>query len=197
MPLSPEQRAANLARIAQSAVALERAQDIPAELCTAQCIVESGWLEKAPGNNPFGIKAVAGQASVDVTTTEFLTATQLARVRASGKTVLSVDPPGTDGKVRVRIVDQFAAYATLDAAFQAYGTLLSAGRNFAPRLARYRQTRDLERLLSDLTGKDGLPPYATAPDYDVKLLVLIRQANVQAALAEARRAGMPAAGQGS
>ena len=46
-----------LQTMAAAAVAAERATGCPAELSTAQCIVESAWLTRSPGNNCFGIKA--------------------------------------------------------------------------------------------------------------------------------------------
>ncbi len=187
MALTPAQRAANLARIAQAAVALERAQQVPAELCTAQCIVESAWLEKAPGNNPFGIKARSGEPSVDVTTTEFLTPAQLQRVRASGRPILS-DTPAANGKRRVLLVDAFAAYASLEESFAAYGRLLVAGRFFRDRFARYLTHRSVDQLLTDMTGADGQPPYATDPNYFTVVRTLMNQANVRTALATARSA---------
>lgn len=187
MTLTKAQREENLVRIAAAAVSVERESGIPAELCAAQCILESGWLAKAPGNNPFGIKAAPGQPFRESATWESLTPQQLARLRQSGARILSVGPL-KKGRHRVSLVDRFAVFLTLEDAFRAYGRMLTAGRHFAPRLARFRQHRDLPRLLADLRGADGQPPYATDPDYDRKLMQLIRQANVQAALAAARRA---------
>ena len=187
MSLTPAQRAANLARIAQAAVALERSRLVPAELCTAQCIVESAWLSKAPGNNPFGIKAKPGQPSVEVTTTEFLTPAQLARVRAAGRRILSATAvPG--GKLRVVLVDSFAAFPSLEDSFAAYGDLLIQGRHFRARFARYLQHRSVEQLLAEMSGADGQPPYATDPNYFSTVRSLMQQANVRAALAAARSA---------
>ena len=52
--MTPEQFAA-LRKIAEAAVAAERETGCPAEISTAQCIVESAWLQVAPGNNAFGL----------------------------------------------------------------------------------------------------------------------------------------------
>jgi flagellum-specific peptidoglycan hydrolase FlgJ len=185
MPLTPAQRALNLARIARAAVSLERTSEVPAELCSAQCILESGWLEKSPGNNPFGIKAKAGEASTPVLTTEFVTPVQLNRLRAQGKQIQTVGPLAA-GKHRITLIDHFAAYVTLEDAFFAYGRLLTEGRFFKNRFARYRTHRSLPLLLADMKGGDGDPPYATDPNYDTKILQLSGQSNVRAALAAAR-----------
>jgi flagellum-specific peptidoglycan hydrolase FlgJ len=53
--LTDEQKE-NLKLMAEAAVASERATGCPAEVSVAQCILESGWLKVAPGNNCFGIK---------------------------------------------------------------------------------------------------------------------------------------------
>lgn len=187
MPLTPEQRALNLEKIARASVAAERTAGVPAELCCAQCILESGWLEKAPGNNPFGIKARAGQASTPVLTTEFLTPQQLGNVQAKGVEIRNVAPL-VNGKHKVLLVDQFAAYATLDEAFLAYTALIVKGKFFAPRFTRYQQHKSLPQFLKDLKGADGQPPYATDPNYDSKILALTAQTNVRTALERARAA---------
>ena len=80
-----------IAMLLPAAQALQRAHGIPASLTLAQAALETGWGERAPGNNLFGIKADAswkGKA-VDVTTHEVL----------KGQ--------------RVKMVCQFRAYATL------------------------------------------------------------------------------------
>lgn len=187
MTLTKAEREANLARIATAAVAVEGEFGIPAEVCAAQCILESGWLARAPGNNPFGIKAKLGEPFQEFVTWESLTPPQLARVRRSGARIRSVAPLSA-GRHRVSLVDRFRTFDTLEDAFRAYGRLMLSGRHFAPRLARFREHGNLARLLADLRGADGQPPYATDPDYDVKLLRLINQPNVRAALATARRA---------
>ncbi len=43
--------------IAPAAVRSERATGFPAIVTIAKCGLESGWLDRAPGNNCFGIKA--------------------------------------------------------------------------------------------------------------------------------------------
>ncbi len=189
MPLTPAQRANNLARIAEGAVALEASLGVPAELCSAQCILESGWLAKCIHNNPFGIKAREGEPFEEVLTTEYLTPSQLARVRKAGKTIVSVDPL-KNGKHRVKMKDRFRAFDSLADAFVAYGTLLIQGRYFAARFKSYRQHGSLTRLLEDMSGADGMPPYATDPNYAAQVQRLYNQKNVRDALASARHAAL-------
>jgi hypothetical protein len=98
--------------------------------------------------------------------------------------------PLTSGKHRITLIDNFAAYITLEDAFAAYGRLLIEGRFFKNRFARYRTHRNLPQLLADMKGGDGDPPYATDPTYDTKILQLSGQSNVRAALAAARSASV-------
>jgi flagellum-specific peptidoglycan hydrolase FlgJ len=63
--LTPQQEAA-LSQIVAAAVASERATGLPAELSAAQCIFESGWLSRMPGNNCFGIKPDDHGAGVQI-----------------------------------------------------------------------------------------------------------------------------------
>jgi flagellum-specific peptidoglycan hydrolase FlgJ len=180
--VTASQRTTNLHRIAKAAVHIERTRNIPAELTTGQCILESGWLGKAIGQNAFGIKAVRGQLYRRVVTTERLTPKQLEAERAKGYRIVSYNNP-------VAILEQdFADYLTLEECFEAYADLLTKGRYFKDRFARYLEHRDLERLLSDMSGKDGQPPYFTGAGYVDLWRAIVNQVNVKAAIAEARSA---------
>ena len=61
--LTPAQLSALDTIIAPASVVAERATGFPAELSTAQCIVESDWLTRYPDHNCFGIKATDSNAS--------------------------------------------------------------------------------------------------------------------------------------
>jgi len=180
--MTTSQRTANLHKIAKAAVHIERTRSIPAELTTGQCILESGWLGKAIGQNAFGIKAVKGQPFRRVITTERLTPKQLEAERVKGYRIVSYERP-------VAVLEQdFADYATLEECFEAYADLLTKGRYFKGRFARYLEHRDLDRLLSDMSGKDGQPPYFTGAGYAELWRSIVGQANVKAAIAEERNA---------
>src|SRR5579872_7370119 len=74
-----------LRQIAQAAVASERATGCPAELQAAQCILETGWLSHAPGNNCFGIKSYPGESGRQLLhTREWFTDTGVRQFLASG-----------------------------------------------------------------------------------------------------------------
>lgn len=161
--MTPIQRTTNLRKIAHAAVHIERTRGIPAELTLGQCIIESNWLDKCPGNNAFGIKARPNQPFV-----EFATKEQI------------------NGKI-INIKDKFAAYPSLDACFEAYADLILNGKYFKPRFEKYLEHRSLELLLTDMSGSDGLPPYFTGAGYVDLWKVIVSQTNVKMALSEARR----------
>lgn len=191
--LTAKQRTENLNRIAAAAVQIERLRGVPAELTTGQCILESGWLDRAPANNAFGIKAATGATVYQtVATTEYLTDDQLARVRASGRRITSVSSMA-DGKRKVEIEDRFAVYGDLAECFEAYATLLTKGRYFAARFERFKQHGSLDRLMDDLSGSDGAPPYFTSPSYKLTWRTIISQSNVREAIRLARGAAAASA----
>ncbi len=90
--------------------------------------------------------------------------------------------------MKVRIEQDFAVYPDLTACFRAYADLLAAGKYFKARFARYLQHRDVQKLLLEMSGADGLPPYFTGAGYLDLFNRVASQANVRAALAEARAA---------
>ncbi|MBR8434891.1 glucosaminidase domain-containing protein [Burkholderia cenocepacia] len=86
----------------------EARSGIPALVTFAQWAQESGWGKKMSGkNNPFGIKARAGEAGTDVVTHEVI-----------------------NGK-RVKMVQRFADYDSLADAFSAHARLLANGKPYA------------------------------------------------------------------
>jgi flagellar rod assembly protein/muramidase FlgJ len=61
-------------KILPGAQACQRATGVPASVTIAQAALESGWGERAPGNNLFGIKADAAWkgATTSFATTEYI-----------------------------------------------------------------------------------------------------------------------------
>lgn len=175
----------NLRRIAQAAVASAQATGCPAELQAAQCILETGWLNHAPGNNCFGIKSYPGEFGRQLLRTrEWFTAAELRRFLAAGdgRTADLVDPPRQDatGRRLYSVQDWFATFATLGDCFARRAALFAGGR-YAPFAAAWLANRDLEALVRGVAGI-----YATDAAYADRLLTLIRDPDVQAALAAAR-----------
>jgi len=181
-----QERQGNLARIASSAVALEVETGIPAELTAGQCIIESAWMTEAPGNNPFKVKAPKGATVYQILEIyEELTNQQIKNLATTGRRIADMGP-ALNGRRRVSFQDRFQVFASIDAAFRAYGELLINERHFAPRWQRYMAHRSLSRLLLDMSGRDGYPPYFTSQSYLTLFDQVTGQANVKAALADAR-----------
>ncbi len=174
-----------LPAIARAAVDSEKQTGCPAELTAAQCILESGWLQHAPGNNCFGIKQYAGCPDRQLLSTEeWFTDAEVQRflTAADGRTAEMVQPVQQNqrGAKRYRVQDWFAAFPTLADCFARRGIMFTAGR-YAPMLATFRQNGDLEALIRAIA-----PVYATDPHYADSVLRLIGQQDVRAAIAAAR-----------
>lgn len=187
--MTPQERAVNLDRIAKAAVSIERTHGVPAELTTGQCIIESEWLKEAPGNNAFGLKSPRGATHYQtITTTEHLTDAELKSVMDSGIEILAVSGVYVNGKRTIRLKDRFQVFATLSECFEAYADLLVSGLYFKDRFKRYLEHKDIERLLSDMSGADGQPKYFTGSGYADLWRRITQQQNVKDAIAAARRA---------
>lgn len=155
--MTPDQFGA-LRRIAEAAVAAERETGCPAEISAAQCIVESAWLQVAPGNNCFGIKGKTGADCQYCLTEEYLNGEWKSQKLA------------------------FATYPTLAACFGAHAHLLQIGP-YAPAWQRYQANHDLDAYIRAVAEH-----YATGPSYAAKVLQLAHGPHVYAAVVEARQA---------
>ena len=157
MSLEPGQLDA-LVEMARASVVAERVTGCPAELSTAQCILESDWLRRSPCFNCFGIKHTDGPDNYQVTK-EFI-----------------------DGSWRTQRLD-FQAYDSLNDCFLAHAHLLVEGRPYADAWQAYREDPNhcLDTLISSVCRR-----YATDPAYTEKILTLSRGPHVTAAIASAR-----------
>jgi flagellar protein FlgJ len=180
-----ESQKTSLHLIAQAAVASERSTGCPAELQAAQCILETGWLKHAPGNNCFGIKYYDGAGGRQLLRThEWLTEADAARFLAlgEGRTAVPAEPPAHDARGRKLYIveDVFATFATLGDCFAYRAAIFSIGR-FAPFAAAFKGGGSLEELVRGIA-----PIYATDPAYADHVLALIANADVRAAIAAER-----------
>ena len=180
-----EPQLTNLRLIAQAAVASAQATGCPAELQAAQCILETGWLSHAPGNNCFGIKSYPGESGRQLLRTrEWLSDSELREFLAAGagRTAILIEPVRRNaaGRTLYSVQDWFACFPTLGDCFARRAALFDSGR-YAPHAAAYRADRDLEALVRGVASV-----YATDPAYADRLLALIRDPRVQAALSAAR-----------
>lgn len=119
--------------IASAAVLSQARWKVPASITLAQWAVESAWGASMPpdSNNPFGIKAVSGQAGVDAGTREVF------------------------GGQDVSIVARFRKFETLAEAFDLHGKLLATNKVYAPAMA---QTGDPDAFADALTGVYATDP---------------------------------------
>lgn len=116
---------------------------LPGCVAIAQAILETGWLRRVRGNNLFGIKARPGYATQTFVTHEYV----------NGR------------KVKMR--DEFSAYQSWDAAFDALGSLLSL-----PRYAPARAVAHDPEAFAEALQACG---YATDPQYAAKLTSILRR----------------------
>jgi flagellum-specific peptidoglycan hydrolase FlgJ len=171
--------------IAEAAVASERATGCPAGLQAAQCILETGWLKHAPGNNCFGIKFYDGADGRQLLRTrEWFTDAEAARFLAAGdgRTAELATPVQQDARGRRlhNVGDWFATFATLGDCFARRAAIFGTGR-YAPFADAYKAGGSLDALVRGIA-----PIYATDPNYADTVLALIHNADVQAAIDGAR-----------
>src|SRR6478672_13564702 len=144
----------NLHLIAQAAVLSERSKGCPAELQAAQCILETGWLSHAPGNNCFGIKSYSGEYGRQLLATrEWFTDEEVARFlsKGDGRTAVPAEPMQRDarGRTLYQVQDWFATFATLGDCFTRRAVMFTAGR-YAKFATAYKENRDLEALVRSI-----------------------------------------------
>lgn len=157
--LTAEQGAA-VQLIAQAAVASQAATQCPAPMSAAQCIFESGYLARAPGNNCFGIKLdVRGNGCQYILTHEFLNGQWEEMPLA------------------------FETYATLADCFSDHARLLQSGV-YEPAWDNYRASartsEDLDEYIRAVSRF-----YATDPDYCAEITAEAHSATVQNAILRA------------
>lgn len=184
MPLTPALAAA-IEKIAQAAVACEKQTGCPAQLLAAQCAIESGWLQHAPGNNCFGIKNYFGAAGKQLLhTAEWFTDAEREVFLQSAleRTAVVQQPVKTDkhGRHLYNVTDWFATFPTLTDCFLYRGRMF----NKPPYLAAaetYRTNGDFPTLVRTIA-----PIYATDPGYADTVLRIAQSPELQAAITAAR-----------
>jgi flagellum-specific peptidoglycan hydrolase FlgJ len=160
--LTPQQQTA-LVQIAYASVASEKATGLPAELSSAQCIFESAWLARCPGNNCFGIQPDNHGAGVQYSISkEFLDGSWVTKQEA------------------------FERYDSLADCFTDHARLITQGEPYAAAWGRYlgSDPKDLDTLIRGIC-----PVYATDPAYTTKILMEAHSETLAKSLAGARAAG--------
>lgn len=190
MPITQPQLA-NLRLIADAAMSCEMTIGIPADLTTAQCILESAWLTIRPGWNCFGIKDYPGSYGRQLLLTrEWFNDKELAwflhlgdqRSASLVKPLGPSDPIRSDGRQEYRVYDWFATFPSLTACFAKRVSLFTHGA-YKLLLTTYTSDRNFDAYLRGVAKV-----YATAPKYADVLMSIIRMAEVVEALDDAREA---------
>lgn len=129
--------------LAPKAQALQSQYGVPASIAIAQAILESGWGERAEGNNIYGVKAGGSWngSSKAVATREYI------------------------GGVWHNITDGFRAYDSIEASMQDYAKLLSGKSRYS---AVVKASNANEA--ADALQRAG---YATDPKYAAHLKAII------------------------
>jgi flagellum-specific peptidoglycan hydrolase FlgJ len=156
--LTKSKREANLRLIARAAVKSEKSTGLPAELTAAQCILESGWLEHAPGNNCFGIKDTDRFPGVQYKMTEEWRNGKLEDSR-----------------------EAFEVYPDLSDCFTDHANLLTGNPAYSVAWEVYLRGGSVLDLIQGISTR-----YATDKKYPSKIARLARQCNVREALEAAR-----------
>lgn len=181
--LTPAQQKA-LAQIASAAVDSERSTGMPAEITTAQAVIESAYLSKAPQNNCFGIKAYKGCPGEQLLDTqEWFTDAELKHFLAGDlrREVMWESPEAArNGRRHYHVKDVFAAYPDLKSCFAYHSKLLTMGV-YAPFWMQYQKDKKLDAFILGVAKH-----YATSPDYGALVLQVAHGKSVTQALIKAR-----------
>ena len=181
----------------RAAVVTEKATGCPAELLVAQCAVESGWLQHAPGNNALGYKHYPGAFGKQLlATTEWFTDEQAVEFADGNTSILEIPSDQTielpddrtirpmntriNDKRMYAVRDWFAVFPSLEACFARRAERWKAGQSL-PWVKAFHKTGDLTAMLRAMAAG-----YATAPDYADSLLAVLDKPEVQVGLAQAR-----------
>lgn len=121
------------ADVADAAIGSRKKWEVPASVTVAQWVVESAWGASTPpgSNNPFGMKAVGDQPSVESPTREVI----------NGESVI--------------ITARFRAFASLSQAFDEHGRLLATAPVYKDAM---KQASNPEAFADALTGVYATDP---------------------------------------
>lgn len=153
-----------VATFGASAKASQAASGVPALVTLGQAALESGWAERAPGFNFFGIKA---KTSVPEHMRQLIrTREVLSRPDVKFPEVISVTPR-PDGKYDYVVRDWFRVYPDAAAAFSAHGEFLVRNKRYA---RAFTVAHDAYAFATEV-ARAG---YATSPTYEKVLHSVMR-----------------------
>ena len=142
---------------------LEKESGVPAVFIVAQAAHESGWGEKAVGNNFFGIKAKKSTPIEQrqlIVTTEYSTSPNLKFPE-----IIAIVPQGKKFKYTVR--DWFMKYETPKDSFRDHIRFLLEKKRYA----HCMECRHDLGLFAETVARAG---YATDPNYETVLKAMIK-----------------------
>ena len=149
---------AALKSIAEASVESEKLTQLPAELSVAQCIFESAWLTRCPGNNCFGIKADQHGSGIQyVMTEEYIN--------------------GMWKKMSLA----FEKYDSLADCFDDHARLIIEEPVYKSAWTQYQQDHNLDAFIKGVAVH-----YATAPTYYTAIDQMAHTSYVTQAIATAR-----------
>jgi flagellum-specific peptidoglycan hydrolase FlgJ len=169
--------------IAPLASKCERLYGVPAEMTTAQAMIESQWMKSVIGkHNCYGMKrASRHKLGVVVRTEEILTDAQLKSLRR--KIVSKTLAP--DGRWDVVIEDEFADYPSYEDSVKDYCWLISSGSPYAAAWRKYMSNSyDWKSLAQNIATT-----YATGRDYGQLIIAVASIQIVREAIEVARKIG--------
>ena len=200
--ITPNQAVA-VSKLADTAVEIERVSGIPAAFTLAQAVLESGWpkldkgLNAFPGNNCLGIKTYPGCYGEQLwQTREWFTDEERDRwlKGKEGRKIISetgkrrVRKPGTRLAATEKeyvVTDWFATFPTLAKCFEKRTILLSTGKLYKPALDQFLKDSNFVTYVAAVAKH-----YATEPTYAEAIHRLLKNKDLQAALAAARSRGI-------
>jgi flagellum-specific peptidoglycan hydrolase FlgJ len=176
-----------IAAAASAAKLCQQKTGVPALLTMAQWALESGWGQHSPGNNCFGLKCYSGSRRQLLTTSEWFTEEEAARFVAEleGRTAVRQNQVAQrfDGRYLYTCRDWFAEFASLADCFIRHAALLAEGERYRKAFERYTTNKDADYLALAIA-----PTYATDPNYGGKLIDLMRNPRLIAAVAPGKAA---------
>ena len=138
-----------------------------ASLTLAQWAVESGWGQHCPGNNPFGITFSSSSPASQLLWTHECVANKDVPAWQRSHPELRVSST-TGDKSWIEIQRKFAAYPTLEDAFEDHARLLTQGKPYAEAWAAHSHDANPFQFISEIA-----PIYASDPNYATTLLNVI------------------------
>lgn len=154
-------------KYSEYAKANQEASGVPYLVCLAQAAVESGWGDKTPGNNFFGIKT----GKTWTGDKQLLTTTEIHNTAVVKYPEIISIRKLDNGKYEYRVKDWFRAYETPLSCFRDYAEFLKK------RFIKAFAYREPESFIYSVQ-KEHPYKYATDPKYAQTVIKIIQQLRI-------------------